>query len=153
MTGGADSWWKTELEAGETLLWLASPKPSLIPPQHARIYGPLGVLLCLALPMVLLRSGAGDNLWFLAAGLGLFLFGLLTDQFLRKRRVHAVIDRRVLEFNRMSPAKSLPVDSRLVFKRGLHSVNFEDRLTFSFQNLTDPDAAIRALQQAREAAG
>jgi hypothetical protein len=153
MTSSTNAWWQGELDPDETLLWHASPKPSLIPPQHARIYIPLGLLLCLALPLVLLRSGAEDNLWLLAGGLGLLAFGLLTDQFLRKRRVYAVTSRRVWEFNRKSTPNSLQIDTSLRFKRGPHSVNFEGRLNFALQNLTDPDAAIRALQQAQKAAG
>lgn len=91
------------------------------------------------------------DFWKLTCVTALLAFTLWADRFVRAQRVYVVTSKNARQFNKNLKSKTLKIDCFLNFKPGRRAVVFDRHPFFRFDHLSDPDAALKALNQAREA--
>lgn len=144
-------WWQQELSEDEQVLWSSPPSAALVPPRFKWLYYPFGIIIPLLWMILPFDQPTAWDFWKLllvTAGCALGLWG---HQYVRRNCRYAVTTRNAWELNKFTKSKHLPIDMFLHFKATRHGVDFERHPSFSFDHLSDPDAAVRALKQAQEA--
>lgn len=151
MSAATEDWWRAQLPDEENVLWAGRPDKGYFPLSFEWLYK---CILGLFTALWLSSPWLFDNVWdfwklFLSTiGIG---FVLWVDQFVRSQRVYVVTSKNAWELNKNLKAKSLTVDRYLNVRSGRRGVLFAHHPFFSFDHLSDPDAALKALNQAREA--
>ncbi len=151
MTGPDKDWWRAHIPQTEEAIWFGQPHQGFFPPRVGWAYGILIACLCIAW---LASPWVADSIcdYWKLVGCSLFLaFLMWWDRLLRSRRNYVVTTGSAWWISGIFKPKRVIVDRSLRFHRSGHKVVFSRRPFLVFEYLSDPDAAIRALKQAREA--
>jgi hypothetical protein len=147
----SDGWWRTHIPEGEEVLWTGQPHQGFFPPHVGWAYR----ILILSLGLAWLASPwFADTLrdyWKLIGSTGFVAFLMWYDRLLRTSRIYVVTTRNAWWISKIFKPKHIPVDRALNYHRSGQNVVFSRRLFLVFEYLSDPDAALAALNQAREA--
>ncbi|WP_298850744.1 hypothetical protein [uncultured Ruegeria sp.] len=145
-------WWREQIPEAEEVLWVGKPDQGFFPPRYGWAYkAGIGLIALVWLASPWIFETARDFWKIFACTLGLAFF-LWADRFIRAQRVYVVTSHKAWEFNKNLKSKELKVDQFLNFSCHRRRVAFDRHPFFSFDHLSDPDAALQALHQAREAA-
>lgn len=144
-------WWRKNIPETEEVLWVGQPDQGYFPPRLALLYK-AGIALLLAVwiisPWIVEAPRDFWKILFCTIGYAFFLWA---DSFLRSQRVYVVTTSKAWEFNKSVKSKHLKISPFLRFSKSRRAIAFNRHPFFSFDHLSDPDAALKALTQAREA--
>ena len=144
-------WWRDKMPGTEDVLWFAQPDQGFFPPGYGWAYETL-ILLFIALwptsPWIIETVRDFWKVLFCTVG---FAFVLYADRYLRAQRIHAVTTQYAWEFNKSIKSRYLDINRFLNFSKSRRAVALERHPFFSFDHLSDPDAALQALNKAQEA--
>ncbi|WP_120632342.1 hypothetical protein [Ruegeria sp. EL01] len=148
---GQKEWWRDQIPDGEEVLWVGHPDQGLFPPRIAwvcKVAIALIAFVWLSSPWLI---DTVRGFWKISACTIGFMFVLYADRFVRSQRVYVVTSLNALELNKTLKSKQLKIDRFLTFSHSRRRLAFGRHPFFSFDQLSDPDAALKALSQAREA--
>ncbi|KIC40105.1 hypothetical protein RA27_14810 [Ruegeria sp. ANG-R] len=151
MTATVEDWWRDQIPDGEKILWFGRPDQGFFPPRYGWAYvaGFLGlIVLWLSSPWLF---DTVREFWKLTCVTLLIAFALWADRFVRAQRVYVVTTQNARIINEIFKPKILKIDKSLKYFFSRRRLTFSRGLFFSFDHLSDPDAALKALNQAREA--
>lgn len=144
-------WWQSHIPNGEDVLWVGRPDQGYFPPRLALLYFvTIGLLIGIWITSPWLVESI-RGLWkilFVTIG---FAFFLWADRFLRTQRVYVVTSHYARQINKIGKSKKLEISPFLSFSFTRRRLSFDRHPFFSFDHLSDPDDALKALEQAREA--
>ncbi len=147
----SDEWWRQRIPETEKVLWQGRPDQGYFPPRFGWAYKACIaglVLIWLFSPWFL---DVIRDFWKLAGATMLLGFAIWADRFVRAQRMYVVTSRNAWEINKGLKTKKLEINQFLNFRIGRRAILFSRHPFFTFSHLSDPDAALQALTQAREA--
>ncbi len=148
---GQDEWWRDQIPEDEKVLWFGQPDQGYFPPRIAWFYKPLFVLLVLVWAISPWIVDSAGDFWKIAFWTLLLVFFLWLDRYVRARQVYVLTSQNAWQINQLGKPKSLKIDPFLRFHHKRKRVVFARHPFFSFNHLSNPDAALKALHQAQEA--
>ncbi len=147
----SDEWWRKSIPETEEVLWFGQPDQGFFPPRYDWAYkaGLLGLTaLWLASPWIF---DTVRDFWKLICGTLILPVTMWADRFVRAQRMYVVTSHNAWVLNKELKTKNWKIDQFLNFRTGRRTILFNRHPFFSFDHLADPDAAMKALHQAREA--
>ncbi len=144
-------WWREYIPDQEKVLWFGRPHEGYFPP---RVGWAFGILIFFLLVAWLASPWFADTVRDFSKLFGCtVLLGFLMwwDRLIRSRRVYVVTGQNVWWISGIFKPKSLPVTPKLSFYRSGGNIVFSRLRFLVFEYLSDPEAAMVALTQAREA--
>lgn len=147
----SNEWWRESIPGTEEVLWFGQPDQGFFPARYGWAYmtGLVGLgALWLASPWIFETA---RDFWKLACISFLVTFTMWADRYVRAQRVYVVTTRNAWEINKSIKSKTLEINRFLRFHKKRRAVDFARHPFFSFDHLSDPDAALEALHQAQEA--
>ncbi|MEX0305753.1 MAG: hypothetical protein AB3N12_00070 [Ruegeria sp.] len=151
MTVSDQDWWRDQIPDEEKVLWFTRPDQGFFPPRYgwAYMFGLCGLAgLWLSSPWLF---DTVRDYWKLTCVTLLLTFTIWADRFVRAQKMYVVTTQNAWIVNEIFKSKNLKIDKSLKFYFARRRLSFNRRLFFSFDHLSDPDAALKALNQAREA--
>ncbi len=148
----SEEWWRETIPKTEKVLWVGKPSNGFFPPHVGWAYSIL--ILCLGLAWLASPWFAESvrDYWKLGGCTVLLSFFIWLDRFIRSRRVYVVTTRNAWWISEVFKPKHMSIDKTLKYHRSGRNVVFSRSLFLVFEYLSDPEAALQALDQAREAA-
>ena len=146
----SDDWWREKIPETEEVLWFGRPDQGYFPHNVGWAYRIL--IFCLGLAWLASPWFADTvrDYWKLLSCTAVLMFFMWWDRFIRSRRVYVVTTRHAWWFSQIFMAKNIGIDDTLKYRRSGRNIVFSRRLFLVFEYLPDPDAAVAALNQARE---
>lgn len=144
-------WWRDRIPATEQILWSGRPHSGFFPPHLGWSYRILigaVVLAWLAAPWI---ADSVRDYWKLISCTGVLAFIMWADRYVRSQRVYVVTSQNAWQINKDLKSKQLKINRFLNFRTVPSAVVFSRHPFFRFDYLQDPEAALAALTQAREA--
>lgn len=144
-------WWREKIPETEEVLWFGQPHNGFFPPHLGWSYRIL--IFCIGLAW-LMSPWLADNVrdyWKLISCTGALAFIMWADRYVRLQRVYVVTAQNAWQINKVLNFKKLEINRHLNFRAVPSAVVFSRHPFFRFDHLSDPDAALMALCQAREA--
>ncbi|MEX0318935.1 MAG: hypothetical protein AB3N21_13325 [Ruegeria sp.] len=151
MTVAEADWWRAQIPDGENVLWASHPDQGFFSPRYGWAYKAviLGLVIMWTISPWILDTVR--DFWKLACVTLLMAFTMWADRCVRAQRVYVVTSKNAWQFNKHLKSKPLKIDRFLNFRTRRRAIVFDRHPFFSFENLPDPHAALKALNQAREA--
>lgn len=148
---GRDEWWRDKIPETEEILWIGKPDQGFFPPRVGWVYkAGIGLIAFVWLASPWIFATARD-FWMTSCCTIGFGFLLYADRYVRAQKVYVVTSENARLLNKDLKSKALKIDRFLNFRIARRAVLFSRHPYFSFDHLSDPDAAFQALNQAREA--
>lgn len=148
----SEEWWRDRIPDNEEILWVGRPHDGFFPHHLGWSYriliGSVG-LAWLAAPWIV---ESFRDIWKLISCTGFLAFIMWADRYIRSRRVYVVTWQNAWQINKDLKSKRLEINRFLSFRTVPSALVFSRHPFFRFDYLDDPDAAFKALTQAREAA-
>ncbi len=151
MTGADESWWRKRRPEAEDVLRFGTPR-------REHVLGHVGwacrlLITCLGLAWlaVMWLAETMRDSRKLISNSAVLAYVMWLDRFIRSQRVCAVATRQTWWLKEMFKPRRISIDNTLKYHRNDQNVVFSRRLFLVFEYLSDPDAALVALNSAREA--
>ena len=147
----SDEWWREKIPEAEEVLWFGRPHDGFFPPHLGWSYRILICCLGLAWLTAPWIVDSVRDIWKLISCTILLAFVMWADRYVRSQRVYVVTLQNAWQINKNLKSRTLTIDQFLNFRTVPSAVVFSRHPFFRFDHLPDPDAALAALNQAREA--
>lgn len=146
-----EEWWREKIPETEEVLWSGKPHSGYFPPHLGWSYRILIFCLCLAWLVSPWIVDSVRESWKLISCTILLAFVMWADRYVRLQRVYVVTSQNAWQINKNLKPKTLEINQYLNFRTVPSAVVFSRHPFFRFDHLSDPNAALAALNKAREA--
>ena len=148
----SSKWWREKIPEGEQVLWFGRPPSGCLQPHAGWSYK---IPIRCPSPAWLASQRIADTVrdfGKLISCTAVRVYVMWWDRLIRSRRIYVVTDRSAWSISEIFKPKRTPIHPKLSFHRSGQNIVFSHLRFLVVEYLPDPDAAMKALTQAREAA-